>query len=912
MQIKNISQKSRNIIYWLIVLLFFMAAVSARIYGAWAGRYINNPDCGIVALMAKHVAEGGHWPVFFYGQAYMGSLEPLISALLCKLFGVSGFMVCLGTALAAILTLPIIFLWGKDAGGKSGALTALALCVIGPYYYFMFQFAPRGGYMVMLFLGLLCMWLSARIAYKLLNGFYVSRWTFLLLGIIAGLGMWTTPLIISALLASGCILIIGLRKKIFSTIPIWGIAGVMLGSLPFWIWNIKHGGLSFDMLFAAGGVGTRDGFIYLWQRWNRLIGLSSWPSWLRVSLLSLYLLAAIAGLLVSIRKIHFKQLSLKALSTAMAGLFLFFSVLFFVRSSFATMNTARYLVPMIPALAVLIGNLTAWIISGKRKMPAFILPVILFISYLPAIHDLSLQSAAAPVRQKRADQLKDFLNQHNITAVYSHFMDHSLNFAMRESAIVTILRGDRYPPYRHNAELADNIGYLNGYGHIDSFIKTSGGKMKTERAGYYRVSYDFEPPSEALKEINLIGKCSITDNTGKDYTDILLDRNADTIWCGNRSTNEYITVTLHEPVTLRRLRLIGNGDNSFPRCMKIEVKKTGADKWSTVYDTHYITGYFWSGLRPYWWGKKHRQEYSFNNIKVDAIRLQAIKTHCRPQIWQMRELQLFAPGNGEISTNLPATMEQVVKRINELKINCIFADRWESNKILAKTKGKVWVELNQRMFGDYKWQKFKKWNTALLSTLYDAPLIERELKTSGIDFKQEKIGARMLFYNLNSSSVSSNKTGALQWTGYTVLSDKTATFDYNPAARFHNGVTLLGIKTTLQDDCIIVSYYWNKPINRNIGRNQMVFVHFVRGDNMFQDDYPLAGFMPAIFGDASSRNKEVYFVTRKIYIPDNVEPGEWEIRIGIYDSVYGGRSKVRAKMKVHKRAVIIPAAVTIK
>ena len=54
--------------------------VAARVAGAWATRAIAEPDPAVVALMARHLAALKEFPVFFYGQAYMGSLEPMASA----------------------------------------------------------------------------------------------------------------------------------------------------------------------------------------------------------------------------------------------------------------------------------------------------------------------------------------------------------------------------------------------------------------------------------------------------------------------------------------------------------------------------------------------------------------------------------------------------------------------------------------------------------------------------------------------------------------------------------------------------------------------------------------------------------------------------------------------------------------
>ncbi|MBU4429254.1 MAG: hypothetical protein KKE37_07875, partial [Verrucomicrobia bacterium] len=62
----------RQYLWVLGALLVFGAAV--RVFFAACFRFSMNSDYGIVALMAKHIVEGRDFPVFFYGQAYMGSL----------------------------------------------------------------------------------------------------------------------------------------------------------------------------------------------------------------------------------------------------------------------------------------------------------------------------------------------------------------------------------------------------------------------------------------------------------------------------------------------------------------------------------------------------------------------------------------------------------------------------------------------------------------------------------------------------------------------------------------------------------------------------------------------------------------------------------------------------------------------
>ena len=64
-----------------------LAGVAARIAGAWAARALAEPDPTVVALMARHLAALREFPIFFYGQAYMGSLDAWLIAAGFALFG---------------------------------------------------------------------------------------------------------------------------------------------------------------------------------------------------------------------------------------------------------------------------------------------------------------------------------------------------------------------------------------------------------------------------------------------------------------------------------------------------------------------------------------------------------------------------------------------------------------------------------------------------------------------------------------------------------------------------------------------------------------------------------------------------------------------------------------------------------
>ncbi len=224
---------------WLILILTVGAVI--RFFGAWCLQHHFNPDAGIAALMARHIAAGSEWPVFFYGQPYMGSFEPTVSALFCLLLGPTGLAVSLGTALLAFLLLPVLYCWARDACDKTAGLFAMAFCLIGPQGFFHYNHSPRGGYAATLLFSALCLWLSARIVQHFRQVQTIRTSEFIVLGLAAGLGWWTNQLILSAMLAAAVLLAWNLRFRLCSLKTVYAFLAFLAGSAPFWIYNCRHG-----------------------------------------------------------------------------------------------------------------------------------------------------------------------------------------------------------------------------------------------------------------------------------------------------------------------------------------------------------------------------------------------------------------------------------------------------------------------------------------------------------------------------------------------------------------------------------------------------------------------------------------------------------------------------------------------
>ncbi len=78
------------------VLIVIALATAIRVALISLGWQTTNSDEDTMGLMALHIAYRGEYPVFFYGQNYMGALEAYIGALLFHLLGPSLFSLRLG------------------------------------------------------------------------------------------------------------------------------------------------------------------------------------------------------------------------------------------------------------------------------------------------------------------------------------------------------------------------------------------------------------------------------------------------------------------------------------------------------------------------------------------------------------------------------------------------------------------------------------------------------------------------------------------------------------------------------------------------------------------------------------------------------------------------------------------------
>jgi len=583
---------------------------------AWAMRYpAFNGDFSIIGLMARHMAEGSDYPVFAYGVAYMGSLEPALAALLAKLFHVevSAFMVNLSPALVGTLLLPLLYLFGRDAGSRRAGILAMLYCLVGSDTLLHNSIAPRGGYMNVMVGGLLALWLACRIAAREQRGEGVSWRTYFWMGLAAGVGWWVTQLVVVFILATGAMLLIGFRWRMLRVGLLPSLLGFLLGSLPWWVWNITHQWGSLDLGEGMVKVPLAQGLASFGRMFLRLIEmdpLASWRGAPRLAIL-LGLITCFVGVLIRDR---IKQKQDERFFFRLGALLLALCMIaVYSTSGFSRVNTTRYLLPIFPSVAIMVAVACDWLLT-RFRFPwgwlAFILVIPPFILLLPRMFD---GVPADRTRWELAAQLQKevapFCDGNFVGDLYT---THWLNFASHEQLCLATLPLERYAPYARRVELAERRAYINGYGNLGAFLQATRSTSHQKTVGTMSIDYGLQPPSNNWRYIEPDDISTVHDQLGADSRTVLLDSIMDSCWTTllKPHSNASLSIAFKRHVPLCGIRLMSL-NNFYAWQISIEGRKDGDSPWQTLMPELGVTSYFWSGPYVMIDGLQYFQEFRF-------------------------------------------------------------------------------------------------------------------------------------------------------------------------------------------------------------------------------------------------------------------------------------------------------------
>jgi 4-amino-4-deoxy-L-arabinose transferase-like glycosyltransferase len=497
-------------------------------------------DEAVIALMARHILQGER-PVFFYGQAYMGSLDAWLVAGGFALLGESvltirivqsalwlGF-VATGTLAAYALTRHL------GAAACAGLLLAVPNTLTALY-----TTATLGGYNETLLLGALIVLIGAGAIADARAGARPRVWHYAAIGVLSGLGWWTNGLIITAIIPVGLVLlwhiIRGGRARIGASLMPIGTATVcfVIGSAPWWAFNLENDWAALRFYLPGGTPEAfAGGDVPPLPPAERLIGLFllglpaviglryPWsPAYLtEPPLMAGLALAALALVIAALVRLARGRTPPHTDGRALLLITLLFFTVLFTLSRFSTDPTGRYFLPLALTLAVMIGAFAA---ALPRAAAVGVMAIVLAFNTVGLIGAVRENPPGLTTQFNLDTHLPNdddaaliaWLTERGLTRGYAHYwITFRLAFLSDERLIFRAAlpykrdlgytpRDDRHPPYVEAVEEAradgEPLAVITGAlpevrAWLEDWLDGQGITYVRDEVGIYAVYHSFTP-----------------------------------------------------------------------------------------------------------------------------------------------------------------------------------------------------------------------------------------------------------------------------------------------------------------------------------------------------------------------------------------------------------------------------------
>lgn len=499
------------------------AALALRCVLVLSGVVAFDSDEAVVGLMARHILHGAR-PAFFYGQAYMGSLDAWLVAGAFALLGSSVVAIRIVQSALFVAHVALTYVLARRwSGDETVALLSALLMALPPVLLTLYTTVSLGGYGETLLLGDLLL----LVGWKLASERQASAGWWALWGLLAGLGFWTLGLVVVTLLPLAALLLQRHRARAWRGYLV-AVAAFALGSAPWWVYNARHAWQGLRTLYDP--TGASDPMAPILPLRLRVLGLAliglpglvglrlPWSAeWLSVlcvpPVVAFHSMAAWRALRAA------RQRAWKGGYRLLWGIAACFGAVS-VLSRFGSDPTGRYLLVLYTPLALFaaavlaaLGGRTRW---GAAALAGLLLAFHLWGTWKGATSAEGLTAQYNPQFQygnRHDGELIAFLEENGGTRGYTNYwIAFKIAFLSDERVILAStlphkpnmrLTGEhnRYPPYTDRVAEAEGVVYVTGnQPELDAVLRegfTARAIAYREWAiGPYRVFYDLSVPME--------------------------------------------------------------------------------------------------------------------------------------------------------------------------------------------------------------------------------------------------------------------------------------------------------------------------------------------------------------------------------------------------------------------------------
>jgi 4-amino-4-deoxy-L-arabinose transferase-like glycosyltransferase len=496
-----------------------------------------NADEAVVGLMARHILEG-RWPLFFYGQAYMGSLDASLVALGFMLFGQKVIIIRIVQTLLYVGTvLTTMYLGKRILGVKESMLFAGLLMAIPTVNVTLYTTVSLGGYGEALLIGNLMSLITLRIAKN-----PDALWPYLAWGFLAGFGFWVFGLTLVYTIPTAGLILWSLwrirnRRKVVQ-IFFGLITALVIGALPWFGWGLFHGQdlpiqeLAGSAIAGASptepltAIGSRALYLLVF---GITVSLGFRPPW-EIRWLSLPLMPFALTLwliIIGYGILNWRRPCPERLGRSLMIGIVITLILGFILTPFGADPSGRYFLPLAVPLALLVADFLVSF-EGRYRIGLRMLILIVLLGFnLWGTVESAIRNPPAITTQfdviTQIDHSQDhaliqFLTERGESRGYSNYwVSYPLAFLSNEELIfVPYLpyhadfrytpRDSRYEPYEDQIALSDQVAYITTH-HLalDEYIRLSfkGLDVQWEETtiGDYQIFYHL---SRTVKPIEIV------------------------------------------------------------------------------------------------------------------------------------------------------------------------------------------------------------------------------------------------------------------------------------------------------------------------------------------------------------------------------------------------------------------------
>lgn len=900
-------------------------------------------DQAVFGLQGIHILRG-EFPIFSWGYAYIGTLQSYLDALAFYLFGSDRLVLNGVTTFLSIFFILVTYLLGKEIfnnpsihpfnsplskggykgvkGGYGGILSALFAAVAPPYLSIHGAWA-RHGYMETLLFGSLLLLITLRLSRtedRKDRGRLLA-----LLGLVSGIAFWTNFLIVVYLPA--CLIYILLKdRKIFGTEALLAIPSFIIGSLPFWIYNLSHSFASLG-IFEAGKkqsfMKNLKGTVIIGI--PEIIGADVVKETLLYGffffIIGIFLFSIMLVVLSGIRDLIKRESRVKSLARpallSEAGelgekrisgfngigiilLFIFSFIIIYSASNFggSILETRRYLLPLYSAIPITISLLLLKIRDYSKPLMSVLAVFVLFINIYGNLKSYAFLDEREFRRYKedrRAEKgLFDFMKEKVIPYAYvlDYWIGPRLTFDSKEEIVFALPdKMERYKGYSAILEASDNFAYvfkkddLMTIKAFDGTLKAMGISHKKEDIKDFTIFHSFFYKEH--KELSRNNWRAVS-YRGDEEVFNAFDGDIESAWFSGEPKRDgmWFMVDLGRVQRVSGLSVLpglvpeGNMDG-----YSIEVSKNKKD-WQIVGQMKegLTLWLVWNNGGPRFDLYHPRIKVAFSPVDARYIR---ITHHGEDEYYNWTIAELFVYTTVREEANLYSNLIDKGRRLESrgdyraamkkyLEVLNTYGDIEEAYYRIMSLMQDLRIP-----FGPY----YKK-----AEAFEGAGLIEKAIE----NYEKEY---RRLYPSGSYSSLLLNRLIALY--GRLGDSEKVEYFrerlreDFSPSEKrsidFGGEVEFLGYDIKL-DRGLEMTYYW-RGIDE-IKKDWTVFVHFMDSDGKvaFQNDHPL-------FSDERPPSQwirgEVYKERLKIEMPEGLRNGIYNIKIGLWDPITVKRLKAR-------------------